>query len=485
MNGMSETELAAEDLKTKVSQYGLDWSAYFDANTGAVQVESLSNALQNMSDAASGVSASFETETQNMINAMIELGDSEGAEALRRGLPEALKYVNEQSATEIKGVTDAIQTDLIDNINTIILQAETDWENMNPLEKIFAGGNEAKFIEERVNQYKTDVVDPLGSEIEAALSELGVEGAGWATTATEGIINGLFTYDMFSNAQLKSNWQQVVTDVLDTVDGGDITKGVLEGMMTVPYTDYLDASRINKENTEDALEEAFDINSPAKTMYPIGENIVLGIFEGFKEVDYSAMMSAWWESEVMPWFSLERWNEIGQTALDGLVPKIEEMNGLIITSVQGTWDTVVGIVGASLETLKGMMNFEWSLPNIKVPHFEMSGGFDFENGKVPNIDVKYYAQGGFPTAGSLFFAGEAGAEMLGTVGGKTAVASNGEITGIASAIYETASQTNALLRGVISAIDNKETGITDEAIFSSVRSSAKAFRNRTNSDAFA
>ena len=61
-----------------------------------------------------------------------------------------------------------------------------------------------------------------------------------------------------------------------------------------------------------------------------------------------------------------------------------------------------------------------------------------------------YAAGGYPSRGSLFWAGEAGPELLGTVGGKTAVASNDEITGIASAVYSTGNEEAQLLSQLIS-----------------------------------
>ena len=48
-----------------------------------------------------------------------------------------------------------------------------------------------------------------------------------------------------------------------------------------------------------------------------------------------------------------------------------------------------------------------------------------------------YATGGYPSRGTLFWAGEYGLpEMLGTVGGKTAVASSAEITGIRESVME-------------------------------------------------
>ena len=55
----------------------------------------------------------------------------------------------------------------------------------------------------------------------------------------------------------------------------------------------------------------------------------------------------------------------------------------------------------------------------------------------PYDQKKYlgYASGGFPDYGELFIARENGPEMVGTIGGRNAVANNSQITsGIASAV---------------------------------------------------
>ena len=109
-----------------------------------------------------------------------------------------------------------------------------------------------------------------------------------------------------------------------------------------------------------------------------------------------------------------------------------------------------------------------------------------ENGLKLNIPK--YEVGGFPKEYSLFMAGEHGyAEMLGTVGGKTAVAGGAEITGIKDAVYqvgqsevELLKEQNSLLRQIL----QKEMGISRNDLFESVRSSANDFFNRTGNPAF-
>lgn len=76
---------------------------------------------------------------------------------------------------------------------------------------------------------------------------------------------------------------------------------------------------------------------------------------------------------------------------------------------------------------------------------------------------KQYATGGFPDTGQLFIAREAGAEMVGSIGRRTAVANNDQIVaGIASGVASANTESNALLReqnGLLRAMLEKETGV--------------------------
>lgn len=74
-----------------------------------------------------------------------------------------------------------------------------------------------------------------------------------------------------------------------------------------------------------------------------------------------------------------------------------------------------------------------------------------------------FAEGGFPDTGSLFLAGEAGAEMVGTINGRTGVASGDEITGIADAVYGTGETEAMLLRQLIAAVRSQNLTISPSA----------------------
>ncbi len=58
----------------------------------------------------------------------------------------------------------------------------------------------------------------------------------------------------------------------------------------------------------------FGIASPAKEMNPIGEYILLGIVEGFRATFsyFTEVLKEWWENYVIPWFSADKWMELGE-----------------------------------------------------------------------------------------------------------------------------------------------------------------------------
>jgi hypothetical protein len=102
--------------------------------------------------------------------------------------------------------------------------------------------------------------------------------------------------------------------------------------------------------------------------------------------------------------------------------------------------------------------------------------------------LSFYKTGGFPDKSSLFVAGENGIpEMLGTIGGRTAVAGGAEITGIADAVYSTGHTEADLLNTAVSLlriIADKEYGISENDIGKSARNYAKDYFNRTGREAY-
>ena len=81
-------------------------------------------------------------------------------------------------------------------------------------------------------------------------------------------------------------------------------------------------------------------------------------------------------------------------------------------------------VSNAIESIKGIMRFDWSLPKLKLPHFSIQGEFSLNPPSIPKIGVEWYAKAMdspyllknatiFGSAGGhLLGAGEAGTEIV-------------------------------------------------------------------------
>lgn len=96
--------------------------------------------------------------------------------------------------------------------------------------------------------------------------------------------------------------------------------------------------------------------------------------------------------------------------------------------------------------------------------------------------VQKFATGGFPNRGQLFIANESGPEMVGRIGGRSAVANKDQITdGIATAVYTANAEQNRLLReqnDLLRAILAKP-GVNKDDVVDLWKSGAGEFRKET------
>lgn len=246
-------------------------------------------------------------------------------------------------------------------------------------------------------------------------------------------IEKLFNFDMASSwlTKAKESFSKAFDGKRqDWVDMGSyIFEGVVEGMLaaltfvTEPFTDWF-------WWVWDGVCDAFGINSPADEMKPLGKYILLGVVEGFigsfSEFDKSISK---FRGLVEPWFSKDKWNFSGvkeglKNTFSSAIEKIKELWNNFAKwinkklTIKIDVDTVIGQgIKAVLGTDKITLG---SLPT-------------FANGGVTSADIFAANENGVP-------------ELIGTIGRKSAIASGTEVTGIADAVYSTASEEMALLR---------------------------------------
>jgi hypothetical protein len=96
--------------------------------------------------------------------------------------------------------------------------------------------------------------------------------------------------------------------------------------------------------------------------------------------------------------------------------------GSMHDSISGKMETIKSTVKNGVQKLKDFFNFDWKLPKIKLPHFNISGEFSLNPPSVPSFGIEWYKKGGImtePTAfginpanGKTMVGGEAGAEAI-------------------------------------------------------------------------
>ena len=102
--------------------------------------------------------------------------------------------------------------------------------------------------------------------------------------------------------------------------------------------------------------------------------------------------------------------------------------------------------------------------------------------QISSNPLKGYADGGFVGSGQMFIAREAGPEMVGSIGGRTAVANNDQIVqavslGVYNAVVDAMGKTSGGSQPITVQIDGRE-------VFTAVRNQNNNFKRRTGASAF-
>lgn len=78
------------------------------------------------------------------------------------------------------------------------------------------------------------------------------------------------------------------------------------------------------------------------------------------------------------------------TAWDNMKSTASSKLDALKSTVSTKWDDIKNKVAAGVQALKNLMNFQWQLPHLKMPHFNISGTFSLNPPRVPNISVQWY-----------------------------------------------------------------------------------------------
>ena len=383
----SDTSDAFSDLKNTLG--GINWESEDTVSQFFKDItETTGNAKQSINDASDSIIQSLNTmkewvpegSLKDELDKWITIAESDRTAQLAN--------VDQQ----LKLLYDAIQTDMVEKTQGVQDAAQKAWSDMTWLQKAFSGANEASYVSQALQNYRGHIIQPISKDIEKSMEKLGIDGSTWVNDALKKISNAVFEYDpAFKDWTYGTDLQTAISNTFKELEesgvksstsaGNQIIQGLADGV-TDNTKSFDDAMSGAVDSGDSALRAAAEIHSPSKLFYRDGEYIMDGLINGISDKTSDL-----------------------QRVLDETVSHI-----------------------------KSAFNFDWHLPDLELPHISVTYSDApwalarfFGIYSIPHLSVDWYANGGFPDAGQLFIANEAGPEMVGSIGGKTAVANNDQI----------------------------------------------------------
>ena len=454
----------------------IDWDELLNPD-GTIDEEAFKAELGKITDAITTTTQEIEEVSNSMISDLEDLKQ------------QAIKSGDEQATAALDAAIKSISSGT-DELKTQVIQSGIDASNALQQDLLYKMRDSIGSAEDistalGLSDKYTKAIGTASADIEDAFGELGVSGAGWAADANDEIQDALFTYDTDENSKtymqttLSNDWEDIINGVADTTyevakeNGAYIVQGIGEGAenQTEETADSMASGFF--DGLWKKICDFFDINSPAKAMNPLGEYIFQGIMVGFESLfgDFDKSVKKFFEENVQPWFTLKKWEEIGQGIHDGLFNKFTEFTDWWTnTGIPDWWDNnVVPIFSEENWTFDGIKkglkesftkaltavkqlwnnfadwineNLTWHIDPLVIGGKTVFSGADIKLAHLPKFNIPAYSIGGFPEDG-LFFANSG--EMVGEFSnGQNAVANNEQIVaGISSGVMTAITQTIA------------------------------------------
>lgn len=352
---------AVEGLGTTISS--VDMSGLVTELNGVKQVDTakLATDFDKLKESYKLASETIDSSSAGMVTALSDYR----TEAERTKNSEAVKLFNDmmtanaqdadaakrQMEKDLKDYGNLVQKGIVDDIPGVIDQALQDYDKRSPLFKL--NTSEADYVGTAMSEYKTNVIDKACAELQKLyVDTLGHEVNLYAQDAAEEIAEGLYDESVYYDVSRRGQ-PRVEKTLNDNIDeliknstahakekAKDIPAGIDEGASNYQFTWY-DYDLLKA--FEKGLQTTFDMHSPAKAMNPYGENIMLGLIQGFKNKfgEINKSISEWYEKNVKPWFTPDKWKGLGANMGTSIISKWNEFRTQWTTSVSNWWNSNV------------------------------------------------------------------------------------------------------------------------------------------------
>lgn len=374
--GMSDAGWQWQQMVNDINENGLDFGD--DINAAK---ESISQITQSGQDALTAIGDARDTVLKE-IDQQIEYASKYKTEdvQLLYDIREQLENDYAQQEAEIRGELETIFGKIADQIGEAAMdipdQALARYNDFNWFEKIW-NGDQNDYVSQATGAFKREISDPILGSIQTAAEELGLSSQNIGIETIEGIIAGVQN-------------QQTITDLPGDLlsYGSESALGFSQGINSQQSLESIQNAAKDMANAvKGTMEDSMEIHSPSKVMADYGLYIDQGLANGIKDN--------------------------ASLATDAMKNMLNSMQ----SSVDDFVDDCVSAIRSMIRQMSKAMN-DISESQSRVSSIQGSS----------KVRISGYASGGFPEPGQLFYANEFGnPELVGTMGGRTAVANGDQI----------------------------------------------------------
>jgi len=314
------------------------------------------------------------------------------------------EVIREKVATAIETVRDTISR-IMTGIKTVMVGV---WDSIK---------NKVETVLESLKMVINTVFDFFYSRIEFVLqSILTVITTIWTTVKTnvETILSGI-------REVIETTWVTVKTNVTAVVNA---IKTVLTTIWTAIKTKITTIVNAIKSTITTVWNV---IRSKISSVLNAISTIVTNIFNAI----HSKTEAVWNAIKTAINTAINTAKTTVSTAVNTIKSTVSNVFNSLKSTVTNIWNGIKSAIETpinkaktavqnAIDAIKKAFDFEWSLPDIKLPHFKIEGKFSLNPPSIPSFGVEWYRTGGIMTKPTVFglngtrlmAGGEAGAEAI-------------------------------------------------------------------------